>query len=240
MTTPSVRPPTAGPAARTTGPRAVAYELVLHRLVRRELRLLADLATWAPAGEPARTTTLTRHADLLGRVLRGHTTTERELLWPALLRALPVDAAPAAREAVAGWTARCAVVDRALRALSTAGRQWGVTRSPRARDAFALACLDLAAAVEALTAAEERKLLPLVADRLPATGWTAIRRAARPALSGRERLLLLGLALEDAAPAERARLLAGVGGGWRLVWRLVGRRRHRAAVVRLRGAPPPV
>jgi hypothetical protein len=91
----------------------------------------------------------------------------------------------------------------------------------------------------ALTAAEERELLPLVADRLPATAWTAVRRAARSALSGRERLLLLGLALEDAAPAERARLLAGVGRGWRLVWRLVGRRRHRVAVVRLRGAPPP-
>jgi hypothetical protein len=239
MTTPSVRTSTTGPAARTAGPRAVAYQLVLHRLVRRELRLLADLATWAPAGEPARTTTLTRHADLLGRVLRGHTTTERQLLWPALLRALPADAAAAAREAVAGWTARCAVVDQALRALSTAGRQWVVARSPRARDGFALACLDLAAAVEALTAAEERELLPLVADRLPATAWTAVRRAARSALSGRERLLLLGLALEDAAPAERARLLAGVGRRWRLVWRLVGRRRHRVAVVRLRGAPPP-
>ncbi|MEX5718725.1 hemerythrin domain-containing protein [Geodermatophilus maliterrae] len=218
--------------------RAVDHQLVVHRLLRRELPLLADLVTWAPPDEAARTAMLTRHADLLGRVLRTHLALERELLWPALLHALPADAAATTRALLDGWDARCAVVDAALRGVGTSGRQWAVARSPRARDAFALACLDLAAAVEVHTAAEERDLLPRVAACLPAAAWTAITRAARPGLSGRERLLVLGLALEDASPAERARLLAGVGRGTRVLWRLVGRGRHRAAVVRLRGAPP--
>ncbi|MGY1669382.1 hemerythrin domain-containing protein [Geodermatophilus sp. SYSU D00710] len=227
-----------GPALRTGSSRAVDSELVLHRLVRRELRVLAELSTWAPADDAARAAALTRHADLVGRVLLAHHATERELLWPALLQALPAAGADAARAALAGWTARCAAVDNALRDLSTAARQWAVARTERARDAFALACLDLARAVEEHTATEERDLLPLVAAHLPPARWTAISRAARPVLGRRERLLVLGLALEDASPAERARLLSGVDRRLRLAWRLTGRRSHRAAVVRLRGAPP--
>jgi hypothetical protein len=228
------RPARVRPAAT----RAGDSERVLHRLVRRELRLLAELSTWAPAGDPARVAALTRHADLLGRVLLGHHAMERDLLWPALLRALPADLAGPTRDRVADWTARCAAVDNRLRDLSTAARQWAVAGTPPARDAFALTCLDLAAAVDAQTAAEERDLLPLLEAHLPAREWTAVTRAVRPALSPREQLTVLGLALEDAGPGERARLMSGLGRGTRLVWRLVGRSRHRAAVVRLRGAPP--
>ncbi|WP_345771489.1 hemerythrin domain-containing protein [Geodermatophilus normandii] len=218
--------------------RAGDSQRVLHRLVRRELRLLAELSAWAPAGDAARSAALTRHADLLGRVLLGHHAMERNLLWPALLRALPADLADAARDRVTDWTARCAAVDNRLRDLSTAARQWAVAGTPSARDAFALTCLDLAAAVDAQTAAEERDLLPLLEAHLPTREWTAIAQAARPSLSPREQLTVLGLALEDADPAERARLLSGLGRGTRLVWRLAGRARYRAAVVRLRGAPP--
>jgi hypothetical protein len=49
---------------------------------------------------------------------------------------------------------------------------------------------------------------------------------------------VLGLALEDSCAAERARLLDGLSRATRSAWRLYGGRRYRAAVVRLRGAPP--
>ncbi|MCF6746760.1 hemerythrin domain-containing protein, partial [Blastococcus sp. KM273128] len=58
---------------------------MLHRAVHRELRMLAELASWAPPGDAARTTELTGHADLVARVLLGHHAVERERLWPALL-----------------------------------------------------------------------------------------------------------------------------------------------------------
>jgi hypothetical protein len=51
-------------------------------------------------------------------------------------------------------------------------------------------------------------------------------------------MLVLGLALEDACALDRARVLAGLSPAVRTAWRVVGRREHRAAVVRLRGAPP--
>ena len=230
---PALRTRAAGPPADVPTSRAVASELLLHRMVRRELRLLAELSAWARADDPDRTRELTRHADLLGRVLLHHHATERELLWPALLRA-----APSARPRLEQWVAGIAGLDSRLRDLSTAARQWAVAGSGKARDNFTLACLDLAHAVETQTAEEERDLLPLLAAHLPPEAWAEVTRAARCPLSRHERSLVIGLTLEDACAADRARLIAGLPAPTRLAWRVAGRRRYRAAVVRLRGEPP--
>ena len=217
---------------------AVAYQRVLHQTVRREFRMLAELAGWAVAEDAQRSGELTRHADLLGRLLMQHHATEREHLWPALFRSIPGAQHDAVREVVADWTSRAALLDHSLRDLSTLGRQWAVATTPPARDAFARACARVADAVDAHTAAEEAELLPLLARYLPDREWTAIRRAARTTLTGREQMLVLGLALEDACALDRARLLAGLPPAARTAWRAVGSRNFRAAVVRLRGAPP--
>ncbi len=218
--------------------RAVAYQRVLHQLVRRELRFLADLAAWAPADETERTATLTGHADLIGRVLLHHHAVEREAVWPALLRATPVDRADDVQAALDAWTVRCAHVDQLLRDLSTAGRQWQVAGSSPARCAFASACRAAADAVELQTADEERTLLPLLAEHLEPGDWAVIARSSRCRLTAPEQLFVLGLALEDASAEDRARLIDGLPRSARAAWRLHGQRRYRAAVVRLRGAPP--
>jgi hypothetical protein len=226
------------PAPAPTACRAVAYQRVLHQLVRREWRLLGELATWAPAGEAERTATLTRHADLIGRVLLHHHAVERESVWPGLLGAVPKDGTDGVRKVLADWTDRCARIDHMVRDVSTAARQWQVTGTDAARDAFALACLDLADAVDAQTAEEEAVLLPLLGEHLDADDWAAIARSSHCRLSGREQLLVLGLALEDASAGDRARLISGLSPATRLAWRMHGRSLYRAAVVRLRGAPP--
>jgi hypothetical protein len=221
-----------------SGSRAVSYQRVLHQLVRRELRLLAELAGWAPADEADRIAALTGHANLIGRILLHHHEVEREGVWPALLRAVPSDRAEDVRRAVVDWTARCARIDHMVRDVATAGRQWDVAATPPARDAFAAACRALADAVDAHTADEEGILLPLVGEHLQTGDWTAIASSSPCRLSGREQLLVLGLALEDSCAADRARLLEGLSPSARVAWRLHGRRAYRAAVVRLRGEPP--
>ncbi|CCG04455.1 hemerythrin domain-containing protein [Blastococcus saxobsidens] len=218
--------------------RAAAYQRVLHQLVRRELRTLADVVSWAPDAECVRTGILTCHAGLVARVLLHHHAVEREAVWPALLRAVPATARPTAAVAVADWTLSCARIDAALRDLDTAARQWAVTSSGRARDSFGRACRALADDVAAQTAEEERTLLPLLDAHLTEADWTPIIRTARCGLSGRQRLLVLGLALEDCCAGDRARLLLGTPRGTRLAWRVYGGGRYRAAIVRLRGAPP--
>ncbi|SOE03586.1 hemerythrin domain-containing protein [Blastococcus haudaquaticus] len=220
--------------AGTAAGRAAAYQRVLHQLVRRELRLLADLAAWAPDDEDERTTALTRHAHLISRILLHHHTVERESVWPVLLRT----AGGAAQDAVRDWTAACARLDHMLRDLDTAARQWQVAGTAPARNAFAAACRALADAVRAQTAEEERTLLPLLAEHLADEDWAAIAASSHCRLSGPEQLFVLGLALEDSCAGDRARLIDGLPRSVRAAWRVYGARRYRSAVVRLRGAPP--
>jgi hypothetical protein len=234
-------PVTPAQAAGSCAPsscRAVAYQRVLHQVVRREWRLLGELASWAAADEAERIATLTRHAELMGRVLLHHHAVERDAVWPALLRAVPDDRTAAVRATLDDWTGRCSRIDHMVRGVDTAARQWRVTLTAHARDAFALACLDLADAVDTQTAHEESDLLPLLGEHLSAGDWAVIARSSRCRLSGREQLFVLGLALEDSCAADRARLLDGLSPAARLAWRLHGRQDYRAAVVRLRGAPP--
>jgi hypothetical protein len=213
---------------------AVGYEEVLHRMVCREFRLLAELADWAQADDAERAAELTKHADLISRVLLQHHAAERAHLWPALFRHVPA----AVRAVVADWTSRAALLDHSLRDLSTVARQWAIATTLPARDAFIRAVGRVADVVDAHTAAEEAELVPLLARYLPDGEWTAVCRAASTALSGREQMLILGLALEDACALDRARLLAGLSPAARTAWRVVGHRNFRATVVRLRGAPP--
>ncbi|MGY1986890.1 hemerythrin domain-containing protein [Blastococcus sp. SYSU DS0669] len=237
---PTVAPPALTPPAppATPGTAATAYQRVLHRAVLRELRLLAELASWVTTDDAARVAELTRHADLVARVLLQHHAVERERLWPALFRSLPSAAEERARRHVVAWTGRTSLLDNRLRDLTTVARQWAVTGAPPARDAFLRTCLRVADAVAGSTAAEEADLLPLLAEHLPAGEWTAVCRAAGTSLSGREQMLVLGLLLEDASAIDRARVLAGLSPAVRTAWRAVGRRDFRAAVARLRGAPP--
>jgi hypothetical protein len=223
-------------AAALPPTRVVASQRVLHQLVRRELRLLAELSAWAAADDVPHAHALTAHAELVSRILLHHHAVERERLWPALQRALPGD--PALTASLADWRDLCAHIDHRLRDVATAARQWAVAGTPPARDAFATASRALADAVDAQTAEEERALLPLLAAHLDPAEWTAITRSACAGLSHRERVFVLGLALEDACAGDRARLLSGVPRGTRTVWRLYGSRRYRATVVRLRGEPP--
>ena len=222
-------------AGTTTTVPAVAYQRVLHQLVRRELRLLADIAAWAPVDDAERIAELARHAELIGRVVLHHHATEREAIWPALRR---TRAAAELGPALDEWNSRCARIDHMLRDVNTAARQWAVATTESARDAFATACLVVADAVDAQTAVEERTLLPLIAAYLPAEDWAAIAASSRCDLTARDQLLVLGLALEDACAGDRARVLEGLPRSVRLVWRHGGERRYRATVVRLRGEPP--
>ncbi|MGY2001645.1 hemerythrin domain-containing protein [Blastococcus sp. SYSU DS1024] len=249
MTATAVRPPAVPLPRRPSDPtsaravpplpgRAAAYQRVLHQLVRRELRTLADVVTWAPDGVCARTGLLTHHAGLVSRLLLHHHAVERDAVWPALLRSAPEEARSAVAAAVAAWTSSCARIDAALRDLDTAARQWATSGSSRARETFARSCRRLADDVAAQTAEEEATLLPLLDAHLTDAAWAAVVRTARCGLSGRQQLLVLGLALEDCSAADRARLLGGVPRATRLAWRLYGGGRYRAAVVRLRGAPP--
>jgi hypothetical protein len=217
---------------------ATAYQRVLHAAVEREFRLLGELASWVTTDGAERRSELAGQVDLITRVLLEHHAFEHLRLWPALLRSLPAAEQEGARLCVAAFALRAFALDSRLRDLATLARQWAVTGSVPARDAVVRACGLVADAVAESVACEEADLLPLLARYLPDGEWAAVCRAAASTLSGREQMLVLGLVLEDACALDRARVLATVPVAVRTAWRVVGRRNFRAAVVRLRGAPP--
>ena len=216
-------------------PPAVAYQRVLHQLVRRELRMLAEVAAWAPADDTARIAELGRHAGLISHVLLHHHATEREALWPALLRTA---AAAEVRATLDEWTAECARIDHMLRDVSTAARQWAVALTEPARDAFAMACLVVADAVAAQTAEEERVLLPLIAAHLPADDWTAIAHAPAATCPRGTSCSCSASRSRTPAPTTGPACSAVCRRSARWAWLHGGERRYRATVVRLRGEPP--
>ena len=237
---PSASPVPGAPAPVAQAPvtAATAHQRVLHGAVEREFRLLAELVSWVTTDDAARKAELAGQADLITRVLLEHHEVERVRLWPALLRSLPAAEQESARRHVVAWARRTSALDHRLRELATLARQWAVTGTVAARDAVARASGHLADAVAESTAAEEADLLPLLAAHLPAGEWATAVRATGSTLTGREQMLVLGLVLEDASAIDRARVLAAVPLPVRTAWRAVGRRNFRAAVVRLRGAPP--
>ena len=205
-------------------------------------RAAAARPTSPPGRRPTRPSaspTLTRHADLIGRVLLHHHAVERESVWPALLRAVP-GAAAATRPARSTTGPRAAPASTTCCATSPPPPASGrvALTAPRAtRSRWPASTSPTPSTRRPPT--RSASLLPLLGEHLRRRGLGRRSRrsvALRPA--GSEQLLVLGLALEDASAGDRARLLEGVPRSARWAWRLGGERRYRAAVVRLRGEPP--
>ncbi len=93
---------------------------VVHRLFRRELRLLPELIRATPRGDLGRARDLAAHAAFVFGVLHTHHTGEDELLWPKRAER----AAPSA-ELVHTVAAQHEVVDRADRPRGSAGGHLG-------------------------------------------------------------------------------------------------------------------
>ncbi|MPQ96574.1 hemerythrin domain-containing protein [Modestobacter sp. I12A-02628] len=227
------------PFRRSTAAAAVAHQRVVHQLARREFRILVDLAAAAEAGDAVRAGELTMHAELIGGVLQRHHALERDLLWPALLRSVPPRERTRAAAHVGDWTERTAVVGLLLDELVVAAGTWRTTPSEPARAAFTGACARVVEAVVVQTGTEEEALLPLLHAHLSPQDWTRLIRSADDPLTGPERMLVLGLALEDASAGDRARLMASLSPGLRTAWRVHGQRTARSAVERVRGAATP-
>ena len=199
---------TVAAATRSTC-RAVAYQRVLHQLVRRELRLLAELATWAPDDEAERTATLTRHAELVGQrpAAPPRRRARRRLARTAARRARRPDRRRPRGRSPSGPSG-CARIDHMLRDVATAARQWPSPARPPRGDAFALACRDLADAVDAQTADEERVLLPLLGGAPRARGLGGDRPlVALPAHRPASSCSCSAWRSRTPAPSDRARLL---------------------------------
>ena len=85
---------------------------------------------------------------------------------------------------------------------------------------------------------EERDVVPLIAAHITQDEWDHGGKVAFSKFTPKQRFIAMGEMLAVASPTEAARMLAGVPGPIRVIWRLVGRRRYQRFMVDLRGNPP--
>jgi hemerythrin-like domain-containing protein len=212
----------------STQPTDVHDMVVVHRVFRRELRLIPPLVRAVEPGDLARAAVLARHVRTVRTGLHLHHTGEDELLWPLLAER----AAPSA-ELVARMQAQHERVEALLERLDPVLERWVAEARPAVGE-------ELAGTVDALRTAllehldeEEAHVLPLAARHVSQAEWNRLGEHGLAAMTKTELLLMSGMILEDATESERTAMLATVPAPVRLLLRTAGAwyyRRYVSAV----------
>jgi iron-sulfur cluster repair protein YtfE (RIC family) len=203
--------------------------VVVHRVFRREFRLLPELVRAVPAGDTARAAVLAGHGRLLLRGLHGHHTSEDELLWPKLLDRCTPDA-----ELVHRMEAQHERVHDAIERIGPALDRWEAEARPAVTEEVASAFDELRVALLEHLADEEREILPLAARHVTQAEWDELGEHGMRETRIREMPILFGAVTEEATPEERAHMFAIVPPPVRLLLRTVFARRYRTYVSRVR------
>ncbi|MGW2398660.1 hemerythrin domain-containing protein [Kitasatospora sp. NPDC001664] len=204
--------------------------VVIHRGLRREAGLLAELVAAVAPGDTARAAVLTAHLRdyLLG--LHNHHHGEDEHLWPLLLGRVDLEA-----EVVLRMEAQHERVAATLAAAEAALPAWESTAGEAERDRLAAVLAEHRAVLVEHLDDEEAELLPLAERHLTVAEWNRLGEHFLAATPKPKLLLFLGIALEDADAEERAAFLAELPLPGRLLWHTVGRSLYARSVRRVRG-----
>jgi hemerythrin-like domain-containing protein len=205
--------------------------IVVHRVFRRESRLLPDLVAAVRPGDVARARTLAGHVRDYRLGLHEHHTGEDELVWPLLLARIDLDADLVLRMEVQ-HKAVASTLDAAIELL----RKWEATADGPTRDELAAALRQHRVQLLEHLDEEERSILPLIAEHLTVAEWQALNDRFQRETPKDKLLFFLGAILEEATPAERAKMLGNLPLFARVLWRTVGRPRYARRVHRVRAS----
>jgi hemerythrin-like domain-containing protein len=220
----------AADAARGGADCLTSDMVLVHKVFRRELRMLAELIGAVSAGHAERATLLAGHYRELARALSHHHDAERNLLWRRLHE----------RDLLAGevetrmlaWHRQHAALMSELDALLPL---WERAADPEIAAALVDIVGELASSVAEHLDAVESDVLPAVARSVSPGEWLALGLRAASWIPLNRMAWLLGAMLEDATPAERANLMAKVPAPARLLYRMVGRDQYAREMRLLRG-----
>ena len=221
-----------GPAQSGAVGRSLTSDLVLvHKVFRRELRLLPLLIADVAAGDCGRAVALTAHCRELTTALLHHHEAESELLWPRLRHRTPIDGDVAAR-LQDGHRTHAALVAEMDGLLPL----WEQGADPDLAAVLADILTELADAVADHLDAAAEFVFPALDEHFTAAEWLALGLRAASWIPLHRMAWLLGAMLEDATPVERANLMARVPGPARLLYRMVGQEQYTREMRALRGS----
>ena len=201
----------------------------VHRVFRREFRLLPSLIQSVALGDTARAGVVADHAGDMTYMLHHHHSGEDDLLWPILLERVALRA-----DLVHRMEAQHEQISVLLDRFETLLPQWRARADTAARDELAGLGARLSAALDEHLAEEENEVLPLVSEHLTQAEWNALGERGQESLpKGSKAFVFLGGILKDASPAEQKRFLAMLPIPVRLSWKLFGAGIYRRANARL-------
>jgi hemerythrin-like domain-containing protein len=203
--------------------------VVVHRVFRREFRLLPHLVRSVVPFDMRRARVVAAHAEDMIDALHHHHAGEDELLWPKLAERADLDGGVIERMELQHQQL-AALLDRVGSLLP----EWQRTAAADARAELAGLLGEISVELDAHLAAEEREVLPEVRRCISASEWAELGERGLAAVPKQRLLVFLGHILEEATPAERVHFLSRVPVRARVLFRVLGERRYRREVDALR------
>jgi len=202
----------------------------VHRVFRREFRLVPALVRAVPAGDTARAAVLAAHARLVLEGLHKHHTSEDDLLWPKLLERCTPDAALVHR-----MEAQHERVEHLTGRLHAALDRWAVEARPAVSEEVASTFDALREALLEHLDEEEREILPLAARHITPAEWAQLGEHGVETMSKKQLPIFFGAVSEEATPEERTQMLAVLPPPIRLLARTLFAWQYRRYINRVRG-----
>ena len=203
--------------------------VVVHRVFRREFRLLSAMVGSVPHDDTDRAAVIADHAELIAAALHEHHSNEDLLLWPKLTARASWD-----RDLIARMEAQHDALARPLAQLEELLPRWRGRPCPATGEPLERVLGRVSQALEEHLTDEETHLLPVAARHITQPEWDELRKRGVAALPKSVRLMFLGFILEEATDAERETMLGRTPMPVRAAYRLIGERmwRRRTALLR--------
>lgn len=174
---------------------------VIHRIVRREFRLLPPLVRDVPDGDTQRSEVVGSWAWEVLDFLHHHHEGEDTHLWPVLKLRLAGD--PEAEALVARMEGQHDDLAESLNTATDLVRRWRASAGAADRELAAAAIEVLHEPTLAHLDEEEGQLCPLAQQHLTQHEWLALSRHGQRSTPRKQGAYILGALLEEASPQER-------------------------------------
>jgi len=204
--------------------------LLIHGALRREFALLPRIVRSVEASDVRRARAVVRHIHLLLALLDGHD--EDVTLWPILHQRAWMNAGP-----LDALERRQRKIVNCIAWIEKSAECWQVDGDVPVRNGLAVDLQDTLALLTEHLDLKERDVLPLIYEHLSVAEWRTLQRDNRDRFPTgfRDRMILAGLALEDASDSEATRFVSDLPPLDRPLWRLIGSRMYVRYIAEIRG-----
>ncbi len=189
--------------------------VVVHRVFRREFRLLALMVAGVEPGDTARSAVVSRHLTEMVNVLHHHHTGEDELLWP-LLQAR----ADLPDELLVRMDRQHEQIGDLLAKVEALVPGWSRRADPLTRDALVDLLKGVSVGLDEHLNDEEGEVLPVVERYVTEQEWAQLGKRGMDGMSKPRLLVFLGYIFEEASDDERALFLAKLPPPARFAYRI--------------------